>query len=490
MRLNKRVIRATVAALCLVLVTQAAQAWIIPALAATGRFLAGPITNTVMWLGRSAAANPTMAKAAEWSIAAHGAIIGALWFGKSDQTASTPIEAKIVIAPKKDQPTVNPDPKKFDDTASSSDPLQPAPKSSFSSAESTTVRPSTYPLIVQAIGGEGESQWYQDTVNQDIRYLAMRAPDYVQNGTTYTNACSAPSVATVPTGYDYKGWCGNVTGVTNPGNYVVYYDQKTRACPAGYTLSSGNCVLTDVAQVTKPAGTVSCEITRKSDNTWYIDPKNPECASLAASITQSADKKKLTVTNGAGKTATVTDNDDGTRDYDFQDGDTWRNIKTGPYDPGLGGRPITSITDGGGTNPGGTAGTPGGSTGGTGSGSGGSCGGAGQPACSIDDSGFDGKATDGDGLTGKVDAHDQSIKDKLTSMNPADKHGMDWTWLPSIPRVACTPFEFGTAGKTMTIDMCSTFAVIRQALGWLLYIFMAWGLFDLLMSGTTTKGRK
>jgi len=231
MRLNKRFIRATVAALCLVLVTQAAQAWIIPALAATGRFLAGPITNTVMWLGRTAAANPTMAKAAEWSIAAHGAIIGALWFGKSDQTASTPIEAKIVIAPKKDQPTVNPDPKKFDDTASSSDPLQPAPKSSFSSVESTTVRPSTYPLIVQAIGGEGESQWYQDTVNQDIRYLAMRAPDYVQNGTTYTNSCSAPSLATVPTGYDYKGWCGNVTGVTNPGNYVVYYDQKTRARP-------------------------------------------------------------------------------------------------------------------------------------------------------------------------------------------------------------------------------------------------------------------
>ena len=490
MRLNKRVIRATVAALCLVLVTQAAQAWIIPALAATGRFLAGPITNTVMWLGRSAAANPTMAKAVEWSIAAHGAVIGALWFGKSDQVASSPIEAKIVIAPKKDQPTVNPDPKKFDDTAASSDPLQPAPKSSFSSAESTTARPSTYPLIVQAVGGEGESQWYQDTVNQDIRYLVVWAPDYVQNGTTFTNGCSAPSLSTVPTGYDYKGWCGNVTGVARPGNYAVYYDQKTRACPAGYTLSSGNCVLTDVAQVTKPAGTVSCEITRKSDNTWYIDPKNPECASLAASITQSADKKKLTVTNGSGKTATVTDNDDGTRDYDFQDGDTWRNIKTGPYDPGLGGRPITSITDGGGTNPGGTAGTPGSGTGSTGSGSGGSCGGAGQPACSIDDSGFDGKATDGDGLTGKVDAHDQSIKDKLTSMNPADKHGMDWTWLPSIPRVACTPFEFGTAGKTMTIDMCSTFAVIRQALGWLLYIFMAWGLFDLLMSGTTTKGRK
>lgn len=177
MRLNKRVIGATVAALCLVLVTQAAQAWIIPALAATGRFMAGPITNTVMWLGRAAASNPTMARAAEWSIAAHGAIIGALWFGKSDQTASTPIEAKIIIAPAKDQPTVNPDPEKFDDTASSSDALQPAPKPSFSSTVATTQAPSSYPLIVQAIGGAGESGWYQYNTNYDIRYRAVRAPD-------------------------------------------------------------------------------------------------------------------------------------------------------------------------------------------------------------------------------------------------------------------------------------------------------------------------
>ena len=98
MRLNKRVIRATVAALCLVLVTQAAQAWIIPALAATGRFLAGPITNTVMWLGRSAAANPTMAKAVEWSIAAHGAVIGATLINLGIYGFNMHIEALIGIA--------------------------------------------------------------------------------------------------------------------------------------------------------------------------------------------------------------------------------------------------------------------------------------------------------------------------------------------------------------------------------------------------------
>lgn len=492
MRLNKRVIRATVAALCFVLVTQAAQAWVIPALSATGRFLSGPITNTVMWLGRSAAANPTIFKAFEFSIAVHGAIIGAVWFGNSDQTASTPIHAKLVISPNNDQPTVNPDPKRYNDTPSSSDSLQPAPKASFASAESTTPYPKIYPEVVQAIGGEGESGWYQYNTNSDIRYLAMWAPDFVQNGTFHANSCGAPATQVVPSGYDFRGWCGNVTGIMNTGNYVVFADQKTRGCPAGYTLSSGNCILTDEPNVMKPAATIACEVTRKSDNTWYIDPKNPECSALMSSITQSTDGKKITVSNGSGETVTVTENTDGSRDYDFQQGDSWRTIKTGAYDPGLDGRPVLSVTDGGGQNPNGDAGSgPGTSPGGGGSGgSGGSCGGSGQPACAIDDSGFDGQATDGDGLMTKIADHDQGIMDRIAAVNPADQHGMEWNWLPAIPRVACVPFEYGTGSRVVTIDMCQTFAVIRQALGWLLYIFMAWGLFELLMSGTTTKGRK
>lgn len=456
--------------------------------------MAGPISNTVMWLGRASASNPTMAKAVEWSIAAHGAVIGALWFGKSDQTASTPIEAKIVIAPKKDQQTVNPDAKRYEDTPSASDPLQPAPKTSYSTAATNGTMPSTQPAVLNLIGAPATAQFESGNYWIDVATYEMQAgysPGAHGINSTYfssqdSDGRSKQYSRLKPDGPSPCGSSGQVNCI-----YQVIYSKSTlKSCAAGYSLSGGNCVLNNAAQVTKPAGTVACEITRKSDNTWYIDPKNPECASLASSITQSADGKKLTVSNGSGQSATVTDNDDGTRDYDFQDGDTWRNIKAGPYDSGLGGRPITSITDGGGTNPGGTAGTPGTGTGGTGSGSGGSCGGSGQPPCAIDDSGFDGMATDGDGLAGKVDAHDQSIKDRLSAINPADKHGMDWTWLPSIPRVACTPFEFGKGGKVITIDLCKTFEVIRQALGWLLYIFMAWGLFDLLMSGTTTKGRK
>lgn len=483
MQIKRRTIFHLTLALCFVIAIEVAQAWVIPALMWTGRFLAGPITSTVMWLGRSAAANPTMARALEWSIVGHGAVIGAVWFGKPDQTNTTPIEAKLVIAPKKDQQTVNPDPTKFDDTPSDSDKLQPKPKSAYPAAESTTTLTSTYPAIIQSLGGAGSTGWYQYNAKNDIRYLVVAAPQ---------NNCAAPELNSVPAGYDSKAWCGGVTIGGTSASYAVYADIKERCTSSpGYVLTNGECVLQDASVVQKPPSTVSCEVIRGSDNTWYVDPKNPECAALSASISQSSDKKKLTVDNKNGESVTVTENDDGTRNYDFQSGDNWRSIKTGAYDASLNGRPITSITDGTGSNPSGTAGNSGtGTTGSSGTGSGGSCGGSGQPACSIDDSGFDGKSTDGEGLVGKVDAHDESIKDKFSGISASDKHGMDWSWTPSIPRVACTPFEFGTGGRTMSIDMCNTFSVIRQALGWLLYIFMAWGLFDLLMSGTTSKGRK
>lgn len=476
---RKSSVRLLAGIVCFFMVIEVANAWLVPALGVAGRFLSGPITNTVIWAGSRLGANPGLAKGFEWSLAINGAVFGTTWFGDPLQKLTEPIKAKIMIPPNKDQPTANPDPKQYSDAPQPTDPLQPTPKDQFVPTEGNPDYPSNFPAVVQSVGGAG-----QKTFN-------VKNANGIVTGTVDVEVTTAAKQGAT------SQWQGGVTINGTTGYYWVYTTGKVITCPTGYTLSNGACNRTvPVSEVQKPAGTVSCEVIRKSDGTWYIDPKNPECAALQSSsnITTTNGGKTVKIDNGNGQKLSVTDNDDGTRQYDLQDGSKWRTIKTGPYDPGLDGRQIQSIQDGSGTtnpnaptptNPGGT-----GTGTGTGTGSGGSCGGTGQPSCSIDDAGFDGKATDGDGLGEKVDAHDTTIKDKIAALGGSDKHGMDWTWTPSIPRVQCQPYEFGTGTRTMSVDLCGTFEVIRQALGWLLYIMMAWGLFDLLLSGTTSKGRK
>lgn len=472
-----------------------AQAWVYPALTVAGRFFSGPISTTVVWLGRAASSNPTMAKAFEWSLAAHAAVLSMVWFGDPAQTSGTPIAAKLVIPTKVDTPTANPDPKRYDDAPAGQ--LQPVPKTSFSAQSDTLASGLSYGDVFGLVFAAGGEKQYANSTTADRLFYAKRFSAGTVAGADYPDEASIPTswnggtkvwtqrTATSPA----QVWNCGTSGQANCLVDVLYEKSVALSCPAQYTLANGVCTLTgDASQVKKPPETVPCEVTRTSSGSWHVDPKNPECEGLSAQIQTAADGS-LRVSNGAGQTLGVTEKSNGGRRYDIQSGDSWRSIDTGAYDSAQNGSPITSITDGTGQNPNlpASGGSTGGTTGGT---SGGSCGGTGQPACAIDDSGFDGKATDGDGLVQKIEDHDQSILEKLAGISWNDKHGIDWTWTPAIPRVACEPYVFGTAGHSITIDMCTTFSVIRQALGWLLYIFLAWGLFDMAIHGTTSNGGK
>lgn len=143
----------------------------------------------------------------------------------------------------------------------------------------------------------------------------------------------------------------------------------------------------------------------------------------------------------------------------------------------LDGGTYNNVTDpGSGTDPGdGEAG--GGSGGDTG---GGSCGGAGQPACDIDDSGFQG-AEAGTGLTEALTAID-ARSDALTDFADSGVD-IDSAWLPSLKpglQVQCSPLLLQPAishgpaaglGGTFELDICDKLSTVREIIAWLFGLF-------------------
>lgn len=441
--------------------------------------LAAPAGTAIMWLGRAAASNVTMARAVEWSIYAHGAVLGFLaWKNNADTAAQTssPVNARLVVQPNATAQRDNPDPTTWDSAASGA--RNPTPKSAYNLTTS-----STYPAQ-----------------NQPICNIVTNSLN------TYFDAYSWASGA-------YKTTYFATTTNTNPGNGFVtggsytcsgtfyYLWQKsvafTPTCPTGYALSGSGanttCTLTaQPATVQKPVGKVPCEVVKNSNGTWDIDSQNPECVGLSSALT--ANNRTLTYNKGDGTYDTVTTNADGTTQINTGN----RQISLGPQNTD-GTYPITGITDNG-ANAGGTGG---GTSGQTGTGSA-VCGGPGLPACSvsIDDSGFSGKDTTvnaaADDAKAKLDDRTAFINSKA---NDSSTFGLDNTWIPSLipgPAVACQAAKWepgishgplASMSGSVDIDWCNKIDFIREYYAWLVGLVTVWAIALLFFSSNGNVGR-
>lgn len=397
-----------------------------------------------------------------------GSVLGALYFGSksadgkaADGSGNTPVS--WLMYSDKNHQTANPDTRKYSDATSPSDPLQKMPKDYFVGI-STTPKPTSYVDIVNAGGG-----WYQQSKLADIYYTVEPAPDYLDGfGNVVANSCGAPSLVSPRDGMT-KGFCGKV----GPINYAVYYVIVNRTCEAGRVLdsSTGNCVVKDESISVKPANQMPCEVTKRTNGSLYIDPRNPVCTDLAKYIRQSSDEKKITVDNGTEK-VTISDNDDATRTLDFQFADNWQRWSLSPHDAGKGGRTVTKVETGPGVNPYGDAGGLSGTSGAT-------CGGTGNP-CQIDDSGFKGKSiTDGTGDA--LDKAKQAYANQVANNQGA--HGITSADILgggfARPKAVCEnpSLDFGTFGVSrignivLNLDICNNqvLLAIRQFLSWAVY---------------------
>lgn len=396
-----------------------------------------------------------------------GTVLGAIYFGSNtadgkatDGSGNTPVS--WLMYSDKNHQTANPDTRKYSNETSPSDPLQKKPIDYFAGI-STTPKPSSYNDIVNAGGG-----WYQNSKIADIYYTAFPAPDYVDNyGNTIYNSCAAPSLTATHNDMT-KGFCGKVNGV----NYAVYYVITNRICETGRTLDSatGNCVVKEEANSMKPANQMPCEVTKRTDGSLYIDPRNPVCSDLASKIKTSADGKKITFESGMEK-VTVTDNDDASRVLDFQFADNWQRWSLSPHDSSKGGRTVTKVESGAGTNPYGDAGGQNGN-GGLG------CGDAKNP-CQIDDSGFKGR-TVSDTTGTELNKAKNAYKDQVATGQ--GDHGITADQILGqnfyAPKAACeNPFlDFGNFGAdvsrfSFSLPICDNEVIkaVRMFLSWAVY---------------------
>lgn len=455
--------------------------------------LLAPVGSSIMWLGRVASSNVTMARAIEWSIYAHGAAIGFLaWKNSSDTSAQTsaPISARLVVQPNSSAKRDNPEPKRFDDASAGRD---PTPKATYA-GEADQNYSSSQTMGVLAASQPAGTTWTVAVSGQTYytTYKSLAIATYT--GSSDAQKCSSAQTATSPG----TGWSWSCpVGQSSDGQTVgMWYKQTSgKVCAAGYTYSGGNCVLSNADQVTKPAGKVPCEVVRNADGTWEIDAKNPECTALASQLAGSG--KQLTYNKGDGTYDTIKSNDDGSTTINTGN----RSIDLGPAGSD-GNLPIRGISDNGPVDTGG--GSTG--TGSTGSGTG-NCGGSGQPPCvvAVDDSAFTGKDasinTAGDAAKGKLDDRQAFIEGKA---NDTSNFGLDVSWIPSLlpgPAVTCQALKWepgikhgplaGLSGS-VDIDWCSKLDLLREYYAWLFGMGTVWAIVMLFFgsNGNTGRGSK
>jgi hypothetical protein len=296
-----------------------------------------PVGSAVMWLGRVAGSNVTLARAVEWSIYGHGALVGLLMWKNSSDTPQTtaPVSARLVVQPNTTAKRDNPDPKRYDDASSGRD---PTPKSTYAGDADQTY--SSAPSMGSLAASQPAGTTWTVAVSGQTYFMTYKSVAIAMySGASDSQKCASAQTATNPgTGWTFA--CP--TGTSSDGQTVgIWYKQTAgKNCATGYTYASGNCVLSDANTVTKPAGKVPCEVLQNTDGTWDIDAKNPECTSLATALAKNG--KTLTYAKGDGSYDSIKNNDDGSQTINTGN----RTINLGPSGSD-GNRSITGVTDGG-----------------------------------------------------------------------------------------------------------------------------------------------
>jgi hypothetical protein len=261
------------------------------------------------------------------------------------------------------------------------------------------------------------------------------------------------------------------------------------SCPAGYTMSSGSCVLSNASLVMKPADG-RCQVLA-SVSGFTVDPQDPECSGLATQTGTTVAPSSIT-SNKPGwlSNGKVVVNADGSRTITYSTTNTTNNTTTTTtvnMVPAAGGQ--TAMVTGSSvvTVPGtGNLAAPA------------------TPAAptidfpddynreitqgqiktgidtlhgDLDSAGFSQPAAPAVAPADLVIAENKKITDELAlSVTTYDNFKLlDWsTWIPVLPASSCSPVTGNVMGRTVSIDLCPKIAMLNELIGWMLAVYATW----------------
>lgn len=474
--------------------------------------LALPVGRALLWTGRFLSGSSTIASAesvvaAERTLALHGALLGALWWGSSSDKSKNAEEGVVWLPLDPTATRSNPDPKRYDDaplvieiTGAANRDVKP--KSSYAGEADRNVSVTPTNGAVAASMPAGSSMSYAVDGQNTIReYKSVDISLY--SGSSDLQKCSSAQSATNPgTGWTFSCPSGTSSDGKTVGIWSRLTTQKT--CAAGYTLTNGNCILTDAPSVKKPQGKVACEVlVDATNNTFQLDANNPSCTSVLSNFNKPNPNQLRYNNPSGGGYDIITRNSDGSTTIETSDGTNYKKITVGPFDKGQGGGTIRGIDTGPQPGTDGPGGTGSGGTGSTGTGAG-NCGGAGQSPCAVtvDDSGFQGKdgavGSAADAAKTKLDERQAFIEGKATE---SGNFGLDNSWIPSLipgPAVTCQALRWepginhgplANMSGSIDIDWCSKIDLVREYYAWLVGLVTVWAIAMLFFGSNGNTGR-
>lgn len=463
----------------------------------------------VAWLLGAAGVSVNMARAIEWSIAIHGAIISGFYItqavtgadGGQQPSSSGGVQVKL-----------NPNATQANPNEPGNEIWELAPNGRYQPKQQLP------PARMVRL-----SNFYNNTVRIQTELKTIVTTD----SDIFTVVCKSfgfdgrwayryPSDQELP----YCIGSGTISGFS-VSSAEIEFTTATR-CPLGYSMDSAStsnlCYPLELTKIKKPA-TMACEITSGPDGLIYPDGFNQNCTGLTDLDSSSNVKYEIPTSDGSysiqstptgydltvnegGQTRVISVSDDPNSDNQRIDSITDGSGGTVGGGSSTTGGDTTGGTTGGTTGDGTTGGTTdGGTTGGgttgdgsgtTGDGAGGECGGWFEPACKVDviDDGFNGQGIDTTTPGNAIDANDSSLLDTINGLTFDNKHGVTWPWQRQFERASCDSISYGFQDRSMDIDICKTLDVIRQGLGWFLYIWLTIYLFELFTANVGGNGRR
>jgi hypothetical protein len=458
-------------------------AWL-PILIVGGEWLAGAATASRLAWVTNAGLRASQAK----SLSLHAGIAGVVLTAPSviENTPSGKLPAHVMIDLNDGGTRLNPDPNRYNDATDAS--VDPIPKNGYSPTAELPVLPGQWPAVITEMGAPAFQVYRNSAGTRITKVTTYRWQVGQKAGADYATTAGFPS--TDPNGVGLRkynqnqttGTCG--TSSTNNCEYIVVYSQADNVtCAQGYTLNNNTCTLQDAGAVIKPEKVIPCEVTRDASGGFAVDEKNPDCLQLQQSgQVKSINKDVIEVSNPAESAQVRCTPAECDIAYTDKANNTWSTIKAGAPD-GQGVRPVTSIENGTGTNPGlpGGPGEPGNGDG---------CGSSDKP-CSVDvnDSGFKDLNTDPDDTLAKLEANQKEWTDRIDGVTFDDTHGVDIEWIPQIPRRQCVNPTFGIGDHVAEIDLCENSLLIKSVLAWLLYLYTAYFLVNLFFERSVSTGK-
>lgn len=290
----------------------------------------------------------------------------------------------------------------------------------------------------------------------------LQAADTVGIGSSWTQLPGPPGFCQWNTG----------SGTANYGGVA-----SNTGCPAGYTLVSGNCNLTDPEDVMQPEDG-ECGI-RRSGNSFETNPNDPDCAPGAIpSVFVDVDGNMSIIHTGSGTKAEV--------ELDSVSG--WADIKISrPNRDGDTDYTQYQVSGSGGSNPYSVQGVGSGTN--LGSGTGGSGEARDCPGCARESTqlrveqilkDLRDKPTDTSGTSAALEAAANDRVGAIETLGESPSHGISLSFSPLWPSPSCDIPDFTVAGHTMdTSDWCNKISILRQLIGFALYVMTAMTLYSI-----------